>query len=246
MRVNSLRAVLLACTILLIVIIAGCKAPQRMGMVEDPQTGLQWGSLVEKNILIDSSQLTNKKIKLRIRNTSGDPAFDLHYLSDKLKQSYAQKGFIPTDSDNFGLLVDVNVMYSGQISRSLAGQFAFLGGSLGGVAGYRSDAKAGTALGIVSGVALGAIIGSYITDDTYIVITHLSIAVPDQEIGNQKTTIVFGDTLKREREDRSGFKVFKQRLGSHVAVYAGGRNTTQAEIRSGVRDRFERILVDII
>ena len=144
------------------------------------------------------------------------------------------------------MLIDINVMYSGQVSRSLVGQFAFLGGALGGVAGYRSETMAGTALGILSGVTLGAIIGSYMTDDTYIIIASISVAVIDQEIGNRKTTIVFGDSAKKESIDRSGFKVFTQKLGTHLAVYAGGRNVTQQDITSGVRGRFESVLKDII
>lgn len=59
------------------VILGSCAPPQRMGMVVDPATGLQYGSVIEKNIVVDSSQFENKRIKVRIRNTSGDAAFDM-------------------------------------------------------------------------------------------------------------------------------------------------------------------------
>ena len=37
----------------------GCAAPARMGMVKDPETGLQFGSKIEKNLFVDSSQFKN-------------------------------------------------------------------------------------------------------------------------------------------------------------------------------------------
>jgi len=99
--------------------LGACAPQQRMGMVVDPKTQLQYGSVVERNILIDSSQFKNKKLKLRIRNTSGDPAFDLYGFQARLESSYTSKGYEVADSDDFGLLVDVNVVYSGQTRSDL-------------------------------------------------------------------------------------------------------------------------------
>jgi hypothetical protein len=151
-------------------ILGGCAPQQRMGMVVDPETRLQYGSVVERNILIDSSQFKNKKLKLRIRNTSGDPAFDLYGFRSRLEQSYASKGYALTAGDDFGLLVDVNVVYSGQTRTDLRQEFGFLGAAAGGtagaIAGTGGSAEAGAAIGIISGAALGTIIGSYVTEDT--------------------------------------------------------------------------------
>ncbi len=60
-----------------IALISACAPQSRMGMVVDSETGLQIGSAIEKNIVIDSSQFTDRRMKLRIRNSSGDPAYDL-------------------------------------------------------------------------------------------------------------------------------------------------------------------------
>ena len=108
-------------------VLGACAPQQRMGMVVDPQTRLQYGSVVERNILIDSSQFKNRKLKLRIRNISGDPAFDLHGFRSRLEQSYSSKGYDLTTGDDFGLLVDVNVVYSGQTRSDLSQEFGFLG-----------------------------------------------------------------------------------------------------------------------
>jgi hypothetical protein len=231
-------------------ILGACAPQQRMGMVVDPQTQLQYGSVVERNILIDSSQFNNKKLKLRIRNISGDPAFDLHGFRARLVSSYTSKGYDVTESDDFGLLVDVNVVYSGQMRTDLRREFGFLGaasgGTAGAIAGTGGSAEAGLAIGVISGAALGAIIGSYVTEDTYIVVARYNVAVADQYRGEKKTTIVFSSSGTQQKTERSNVKPFEQRLSSGIAVYAGGRNTPQARISDQVRQRFARILTDMI
>ena len=231
-------------------ILGACAPQQRMGMVVDPQTQLQYGSVVERNILIDSSQFNNKKLKLRIRNISGDPAFDLHGFRARLVSSYTSKGYDVTESDDFGLLVDVNVVYSGQMRTDLSQEFGFLGaasgGTAGAIAGTGGSTTTGLAIGVVSGAALGAIIGSYVTEDTYIVVARYNVAVADQYRGEKKTTIVFSSSGTQQKTERSNVKPFEQRLSSGIAVYAGGRNTPQARISDQVRQRFARILTDMI
>jgi len=238
-------------TVLAIGLMLGACAPQqRMGMVVDPQTQLQYGSVVERNILIDSSQFRNKKLKLRIRNISGDPAFDLYGFQAQLERSYTSKGYEVTESDDFGLLIDVNVVYSGQMRTDLRGDFGFLGAAAGGtagaIAGTGGSTEAGLAIGVISGAALGTIIGSYVTEDTYIVVARYNVAVADQTRGEKKTTIVFSSSGSQTQTERSNVKPFEQRLNSGIAVYAGGRNTPQARISDQVRQRFARILTDMI
>ena len=129
------------------VVLTGCgnlvSPTARYGMVKNPDTGLQIGSVVEKSLVTDASFYKNKTIKVRTRNTSGDVAFDLREFTDRLRTSYSAAGYTPTDKDDFGLLVDVNVIYSGQIQTNLADEFSFLGGAAGGIAGARSDARFG-------------------------------------------------------------------------------------------------------
>jgi hypothetical protein len=129
-------------------------------------------------------------------------------------------------------------------------EFGFLGAAAGGtagaVAGTGGSIEAGAAIGVISGVALGSIIGSYVTEDTYIVIARYNVAVADQYRGEKKTTIVFGSSGTQQKTERSNIKPFEQRLSSGIAVYAGGRNTPQARISDRVRQRFARILSDMI
>jgi outer membrane lipoprotein SlyB len=234
--------VLLIC----MVTIASCAPRQRMGMVMDRETGLQYGSTVSNNILVDASQFVNRKVKIRIRNTSGDPAFNLHRFRASLERAYAEKGYEPSQRDGFGILLDVNVIYSGQASRNKAREFGLLGASAGGIVGTAKGGGIGAAAGIVTGATLGTVIGSYLSEDTYIVIARVNLAIMKLEPKDDGTTIVFSSSQKKEHRKRKAVRAFLQRLRNQIAVYAGGENTPQAKIAGNVRQRFIRILSDII
>jgi hypothetical protein len=228
------------------IIFFGCASQQRYGMTEDPDSGLQYGSIVERNLVIDAAQLENRRMKVSIRNTSGDSAYDLSGLQEVLERSYIGKGYELSRGDDFGIRIDINILYSGRVRRDLMVEFAFLGASAGGIVGYRSDTKAGTAIGILSGATLGGIIGSYVTDNTYIVIGEISIGITRPGSGETETSVVFSSSRKEERQERTGIKRFDETMRSKLAVFAGGRNVSQAQIAAGVRERIKRILCDII
>lgn len=229
-------------------VVGACASQQRMGMVVDPKTGLQYGSIIEKNIVVDASQFENRKVKVRIRNTSGDPAFDLHTFIGQLKSSYGSKGYEITEDNDYGLLMDVNVTYSGQTSQNMASQFAFLGGATGGLIGANRDSNQiiAAAAGTLAGATLGSIVGSYVTEDTYIVVANVSLGIVDPKQGKKKTTIVFSASKKKTEEENTGFRPFRQRVSTGIAVFAGGRNTPQSKITDEVRRRFTRIISDVI
>ena len=238
-----------------ILLVGGCgnlaNPPARGGMVKDPVTGLQFGSAVERNIVTDASFFTNKKIKVRTRNTSGDTAFNLRQFTNQLSSTYASNGYEPTNQGDFGLLIDVNVMYSGQVQRSLANEFGFLGAAGGGLAGYKIGGDGvGAGAGVLVGAALGSILGSYVTDDTYIIVLEVTFGVI-KEIRGSKKTITFSRSPKYnyEKEDEEinrNKRGFKKTYKSKIAVFAGGRNVPQSRIAGDVRQRIIRIVGDII
>ena len=224
-----------------------CAPQQRMGMVVDPATGLQYGSVIEKNLLVDASQFSDKSIKVNIRNTSGDPAFDLHGFRAALENAYRAKGYEPTRSAEFAILIDINVMYSGQISQNMTNEFGFLGAAGGGVAGAAIGGDTtGAVAGILSGLAIGVIVGSHVSEDTYIVVAQMKMAIKDWERGTRETTIVFSASDTEEEEVQTGIKAFRDTIGTGIAVYAGGRNVTQSRFAENVRQLFVRILSDVI
>ncbi|MBM3951977.1 MAG: hypothetical protein FJ311_11045 [Rhodospirillales bacterium] len=234
--------------------------PARYGMVKDPDTGLQFGSVIEKNIVTDPSFHKNRQIKVRVRNTSGDVAFNLKRFTDQIRSAYRETGYIPTDGDDFGMMVDVNVVYSGHIQKNYADEFSFLGASAGaaagGIAGYRSNTTAGTAIGLAAGTfagaTIGSIIGSYVTDDTYIIIARVTFGIIRGPRPRDGKSITFSRSItghpedEEEREEKRQERGIRDSASTRIAVFAGGRNVRQSEIAEEVRQRFVRIIGDVI
>jgi hypothetical protein len=156
---------------------------------------------------------------------------------------------VPTEADSFGIKLDVNVLYSGQIQENMSSQFGFLGGAAGGLSGYRSDSRGSTAAGVLVGATIGGILGSFVTRDTYIVVAEVSIGIPDgtSEEGGDKKTITFGSSPKMQEEIiLRNYKPFREVKRTKVAVFAGGTNTNQQEISDQVKQRLVRIVSDAI
>ncbi|MHA1599057.1 MAG: complement resistance protein TraT [Alphaproteobacteria bacterium] len=256
-RTRSLVATLLILGTVLIV--TGCAKTgihNRLGLVKDPNSGFLFGSTVEKNFITDASLFKNRKIKVRTRNTSGDLAFNLNGFSENLKANFANKGYQPVgvNSDDFGLLLDVNIMYSGHAESSLANQFAYLGASVGAIRAAKSKSNYARVTGPIAGATFGSVLGSFITTDTYIIVASVSFAVIKG--GKKKTgkTITFSrsydpkwdDEDRQEKEDRRTRRSLKKVVETGVSVFAGGTSVSQAEISRQVRERIIRILGDII
>jgi hypothetical protein len=225
--------------------LAGCAPGAPEGAVVDPATGLAYGSIVERSIVVDAAQFRNRRIRVVTRNTSGDLAFDMGGFAGRLRESYSGKGYQPTDADDFGVRVDLNVLRSSQITSNYSAEFGFLGAAAGGIAGRRSQADQGTAIGILSGATLGAVAGTFATKDTYIVIAEVAVGVLDTRSGTTQRTITFSDSPRLEERDTE-LRPFRQLVRTRIAVYAGGRNVAQARIAGEVRERLARIVADII
>jgi len=231
--------------------LSACSYPSstRMGMVTDEETGLMFGSAIEKNLITDASFYRNRKIKVRTRNTSGDEVFNLGRFSDDLNTAYATKGYEPTSAEDFGLLMDVNVMYSGQVQTNRASSYRLIGALLG--ATYGGETDRGLLTGTVTGAALGNIAGHFDTQDTYMVVAQVTFGVlkPYKET-RKRITFSRSAKLKTIDDPNEDEKIinrgFKKTVSTQIAVYAGGRNLAQSEIAEEVRKRAVRIVADFI
>ncbi|MCW8914884.1 MAG: complement resistance protein TraT [Magnetovibrio sp.] len=231
--------------------LSACIGPNqsRMGMVVDEDSGLLFGSTVQKNIVTDATFYANRKLKVRTRNTSGDTAFGLNNFTQQLNTTYAGKGYEPTTADDFGLLVDVNVVYSGQVQTNSAQTYSWLGAAYGST--YGGDTHKGRLTATVAGAMLGDIIGRYNTDDTYMVVARVTFGVvkPIKE-SRKRVTFSRSDKLKNIDDPNEDEKVvrggFKKTYSTEIAIYAGGRNLKQSAIAEEVRKRAARIVADII
>lgn len=246
---NKKKLIILACivAILGLSLMAGCRSKQRMGMVRDEQTGLLYGSMTSGSFVIDPSQFDSPTLKVTIRNTSGDPAVNLKALRSTLEASYRDRGYKIVRNGKYSVHLDINLRYSGQISKDVADEVGLIGLGGGAYAGARIGKSADAVVaGGASGAAIGTIMGQYMTQDTYILLADTVLALVDKNAKKRTMIIEFGDTqIEREGED-TGFTSYRVREKTQVAVYAGGDNTPQSEIVRGVTLRFKRILRDII
>ncbi|MFC1673296.1 complement resistance protein TraT [Pseudomonadota bacterium] len=221
----------------------------RLGMVVDEDTGLMFGSAIQGNLVTDASFYSNKLIKVRTRNTSGDEAFDLHTFTTALNSAYETKGYTPSMEDGFGLMIDINVVYSGQVQSNQARQFGVVGALLGATYGGHSDR--GLLVATTSGAALGHIIGQYATEDTYMVVADITFGVVKKlKVSRRRVTFSRSTKVTNVDDPLEDDKVmaagFKKSFSTQFTVYAGGRNISQSEIAEQVRERAVRIAADFI
>lgn len=233
-----------------IALLAACgPSPTRLGMVKDPESGLMLGSRISNNPTLDSAFYADKRVKIKIRNASGDPAFDIRSFRSQIESAFVGNGFEPTDGDRFALLVDINVVYSGHIQENASTQLALLGLAAGGIAGERSEADAGLAIGLVSGATLGSVVGSFITEDTYIIAASTKFVVTNLEAPKSKKTISFSRSTRIEDvDDEDDGKRLKPiaSTNTNISVFAGGTNTPQSRITEMVRARLAYIVSNLV
>jgi len=230
----------------LIFVFIGCAPQMRYGMIKDPSTGIQYGSVVERSFFIDSSQFENNQIKISARNVSGNFNYNISELISRLQTSFAKKGYSSGGPNEFGIKFDVVVEYSGHIQENMAAKYGFLGALAGGITGYRSKARAGEAIGVLGGLTLGAISGSYVADNTYIIIANVTVGIIDR-LKNSKKTVTFSSSPDlQDDSDVLGVNYFRDVKSTKIAVYAGGRNVKHLEVVNGVKNRLYSIISDII
>jgi len=220
-----------------------------MGMVVDEQTGLLYGSAIERNLVTDASFYANRSIKVRTRNTSGDTTFNLKDFTQDLNAEYLAKGYKPTDEDGFGLLMDVNVMYSGQIQSTQSTQFSIVGALIGST--YGGSTQKGNIVATATGATIGNILGAYATDDTYMVVAEVTFGVVKKyKVSRKRVTFSRSEKLTNIddplREEKVYARGFKKSFTTQFTVYAGGRNVKQSEIADEVRKRAVRIAANYI
>lgn len=227
--------------------------PNPYQLVEDEKTGYAYGATKSGEFIADPAMFRNNKLKLRIRNTTGDPALDIYAFRQKLEQAYSNLGYEITDGRDFGILLDVNVKYFGQITDTLSQEYTFLtsaaGATVGSIGGLQSGDSADTIIGVSAGSIMGAAVGeilrNFITEETFIIISSITLAtVMPEHIGDE--SVIQFTTGKKIKQKKTNFKGFRSRDSINLAVYAGGTMAEKGDIIDEVRERHLRILKDII
>lgn len=235
-------------------LLAACnsKQPNKYHLVKDEDTGFSYGAAKNGEFIADPALFRNSKLKLRIRNTTGDPSLDLYGFREQLETAYSTIGYDITQGDDFGILLDINVLYFGQVTEMLPKEYTFLATGAGGLAGTvvgassgRQGAMIGMAAGSLVGATIGEIIRKYNTEETFSIISSVTMATVMPEYVDDETTISFV-TGKKVRNKKTNFKGFRSRHTVMLGVYAGGRRVGKSDIIEEVRSRHLRILKDII
>ncbi len=236
-------------------VLSSCVSTQKnkYNLVKDEKSGYAYGAVKSGEFIADPAMFRNNKLKLRIRNTTGDSSLDLYNFRQQLEQSYRDIGYEISSGNDFGILLDINVKYFGQVTDMLPSEYTFLGAAGGGVAGAftgiqggrPADALTGMAAGSVIGAALTEIIRNYVTEETFIIISSVTMGTVMPEYVEDEQTISF-ITGKKVREKKTNFKGFRSRETINLAVYAGGTMASKSDIINEVRNRHLRILKDII
>jgi hypothetical protein len=228
---------------------SGCQRPNRGDMVVDSKTNRMYGMRSdEPPIFTDPAMFPNRRMKLSLRNLSGDPAWDLDGSRSQIYRAFLDKGYEPSDGNDFGLKVDLNVLRSKQFDADMMSEFAILGGSAGGVYGSRRQAAgvgSGTAMGIVAGATLGAIAGLFTADNIYVVVTQATFGIR-RHSEKPRRVITFDGSPRVEDWEESGYGSFRQVSRVTIANYGGGMRVGQDDIADDIRSRAIRSLTSFI
>ena len=229
-------------------LVAACQRGNRGDMVVDSQTGRMYGMRSDGvPVFTDASLYPNRRLKLSLRNMSGDAAWDLDATRDRLYQVFLDKGYERSDGLDFGLKVDLNVLRSQQYDASMLTDYAFLGGNAGGLGGALGgglsggSSATGALTGLASGAALGAIGGYFTTDNTYVVVTEATFGIRRDSTRPRRVVTFEGSPRVEEWEER-GYDAFRKVQTVRIANYGGGRDMGQKEIAADIRERQIRSL----
>ncbi len=215
--------------------------------------GFSIGSTTSKNLFIDSSQFSNRTIKLRIRNSSGDPDFDLSRFRNSIENGFRSAGYSISDQ-NYGIIVDVNAFQFQSVSRANISTSRGLGLLLGGVAGYELSKRSDN-ISSASGIILGAIAGSSLEEIvryhgetwTYIALCDVNIGIIRMKNVEKDRFIIGGNKIEYPlSDDVDTYTNFAYKDTIRIAAYAGDDPSRSRQTIDALLDRLGRIVGNLL
>lgn len=233
-------------------LLAGCQRRNSGDMVVDSRTDRMYGMRSDGSVFTDAALYSNRRLKVSLRNLSGDPVWDLDGTRDKIVQGYAAKGYEHSDGNDFGIKVDLNVIRSQQFDNDLMAQYSILGAAAGSVAGGAIGGavngigiSTGGAIGMAAGVALGTLAGYFTADHIYVVVTEATFAIR-RNASKARRVVTFDGSPRVEEWEESGYGSFNRVHRVTIANYGGGRSVSQLDMAQDIRDRQVRSLISLI
>lgn len=222
-------------------------------MVVDAKTDRMYGMRADGSVFADATMFPNRRLKLSLRNLSGDQVWDLDGTREQLLKGYVAKGYERSDGNDFGIKIDLNVVRSQQFDRDLTAQFGFLGATAGSIAGAGAGAAIagangilpGAGIGMATGATLGTLASYFTVDSIYVVITEATFAVRRNST-KPRRVVTFDGSPRVEDWEESGYGTFHRVHRVTIANYGGGRSVGQLDIAEDIRQRQIRSLISLI
>ena len=228
-----------------------CSNIQNTGMY-DKNNKVSSGSAISKNVFTDISQFSDKIVKVKIRNTSGDFDIDKNKLKKNLKSGLEENGFKVNESQ-YDFVIDLNI-YSFQSvrqgkKRPSSGVGLLLGGVLGSEVGKRNNSisqGSGIVLGAVAGATIENILKNSSDNNTYFLLADFNIGWINKNDDND-TISVGGLTVENnENKKNSNFKRMTDKGTVKIAVYGGSKVKSKQEVLKILEDRLILIANNIL
>jgi hypothetical protein len=215
--------------------------------------GLMIGSSVSRNIFVDANQFANKSVRVRLRNSSGDPGVDMSRMRTDVESSLRSAGYSITDKAG-GIVLDANLYFLNTVATGRQRAANEVGALLGGVAGYEA-AKGRGGLSPGSGLVIGAIAGATLQDvlrrhndyDSYLAVCDVNIGVVRQQGTRRDSFVIGGNRFERERDEQdSTFDSFALRETVKVYVWAGDLRTRREGVMQAIQERLARVVANLM
>lgn len=216
-------------------------------------SGLQIGGATSKNIFVDPGQFANRVVKVRLRNSSGDPSIDVSALRGAVEAGLRSAGYRVAD-EGFGIVLDVNLYFFNSVAVGRQQATNEVGILLGGVAGYELAKRPG-GVGRGSGAILGAIAGATLQEvvrqsseyDSYLALCDVNIGVIKQENRGKDFFVIGGSRIEKENAQPNGtFESFAMRETVKVSVYGGESRERRSAVVQAIQDRMARVIANLI
>lgn len=215
--------------------------------------GLMIGSTVSRNLFVDSNQFGNRNVRVRLRNSSGDPGIDMARMRNSVESNLRTAGYVVTEKST-GIVVDANLYFMNNVATGRQRASNEVGVLLGGVAGYEA-AKGSGGIGAGSGAIIGAIAGATLQDvlrqhndyDSYLAACDVNIGVIRQQDTRRDSFVIGGNRFDREQNERdSTFDSFAMRETVKVYVWAGDLRSRREGLMLAIQDRLARVVSNLI
>ena len=210
------------------------------------------GSSISKNLFVDSTQFTNPKVKIRLRNSSGDESINISALQADIERSLVANGY-EIDKANAGIVLDINLFFFNTVKTARNTSSNGVSTLLGGVIGYEL-AKGGGDISGGSGAIIGAITGATMADvlraggdsNSYLGICDVNIGILRSKSGDASTFSIGGNPIEHSKNKQdSSFESFERRDTVKVSVYASNNRKSKDELALLMQQRLAKIISNI-